>query len=222
MHKYNSWARRGVLFAVAIVLSGVFAFAVACSSEGETETAVVEPADLEAKSAATVAKAEAGAIDKAATQRPPRFTRTPTFTVTATFTVRPRRIRPNRLKHQYLNQSRRTLRHLRRQTRLNRRRPTHRHRFQLPPRLPFLIHQPRLLLRPRLLRLPLRIPQRRLRPILRYRRRHQRQNQRQPRSQNHLRLTPRHLNRLLLRHPNRPRLQHQSRPRYRRRRRRRQ
>ena len=86
MHKYNSWARRGVLFAVAIVLSGVFATLVACSSDGEIETAVVEPADLEAKSAATVAKAEAGAIDKAATQRPPRFTRTPTFTVTATFT----------------------------------------------------------------------------------------------------------------------------------------
>ncbi len=85
--KYGSWARRGVLFALAIVLSGAFSLMVACTSDGETETAIVETGEPEVKAVATDTPPGSAAAAKITTQRPLRVTRTPTFTVTATFTA---------------------------------------------------------------------------------------------------------------------------------------
>lgn len=85
--KYGSSARRGIFFAVAIVLSGAFALMVACTSDSETETPIVEPGEPEVKAVATGTQSATGAAEKTTTQNPPRFTRTPTFTVTSTFTA---------------------------------------------------------------------------------------------------------------------------------------
>ena len=85
--KYGSSARRGILFAAAIVLSGAFALMVACTSDSETETAIVETGEPEVKAVATDTQSESDAAAKITTQRPLRFTRTPTFTVTSTFTA---------------------------------------------------------------------------------------------------------------------------------------
>ncbi len=85
--KYSSSARRGIFFAVAIVLSGAFALMVACTSDSETETPIVETGEPEVKAVATGTQSASGAAEKTTTQNPPRFTRTPTFTVTSTFTA---------------------------------------------------------------------------------------------------------------------------------------
>ena len=85
--KYGSSARRDVLFALAIALSGALAALAACTSEGETRTPIIEPPNVETKLAPTATPPEPVGAVKPATQRPPKFTRTPTFTMTATFTV---------------------------------------------------------------------------------------------------------------------------------------
>ena len=87
MQKYGSWARRGILFALAIVLSGAFALMIACTSDRETETAIVETREPEVKAVTTGTQSASAADDEITPQRPLRFTRTPTFTVTSTFTA---------------------------------------------------------------------------------------------------------------------------------------
>ena len=86
LHKHSSWTRRSILFMLAIVLSGAFAFMVACTSDDETETAIIETAEPEVKAVTDGTQSEPDPAEKVAIQRPPTFTRTPTFTVTSTFT----------------------------------------------------------------------------------------------------------------------------------------
>ena len=87
MRKYGSWTRRGIHLTLAIALSGAFALIIACTSDGETETAIVETDETEVRAVDPGTQPETGAAEKVTTDPPLRFTRTPTFTVTSTFTA---------------------------------------------------------------------------------------------------------------------------------------